>query len=132
MQHKKYAYIDPITYGINEGHMFVQERQHRRIPSVLHSNRDKLISVKLTNRSKPFKGAVYSYCLNSLDLDLAGPFLLLTDRVTHLAYYGLGSIESLDIGFDEDWLPWADGAYLTDTHPRKIIASRCLALESAK
>jgi hypothetical protein len=66
-------------------------------------NQDKPISVKLTNRSEPVKGALYKYCLDSSET--AHLFILLTDRVTHPAYYGLGSIESLHIGFGEAWLP---------------------------
>jgi hypothetical protein len=83
-------------------------------------NRDKPISVKLTNRSEPIKGALYSYCLNSLEP--AGLFLLLTDKVTHPAYYGLECIESLHIGFDEAWSPWADG-YHGDRLTSGIISS---------
>jgi hypothetical protein len=89
-------------------------------------NQDKPISVKLTNRSEPVKGALYSYCLNSSKA--AGLFLLLTDRVTHPAYYGLGSIESLHIGFSEAGSPWADSAYPKDILPSEIMASRRLAL----
>lgn len=58
-------------------------------------NRDKTISAKLTNRSEPVKGALYSYCLESSET--AHLFLLLTDRVIHPAYYGLEGIESLHI-----------------------------------
>jgi hypothetical protein len=93
-------------------------------------NQDKPISVKLTNRSEPVKGALYSYCLNSSNA--AGLFLLLTDRVIHPAYYGLGSIESLHIGFSEAWSLWEDGASPKGRFPTEIIASRRLILRSAK
>lgn len=93
-------------------------------------NRDKPISVKLTNRSEHVIGALYSYCLDSSEA--AHLFLLLTDRVTHPAYYGLESIESLHIGFNEALSPWADSAYPKDMHPSKSMASMCLAMLSAK
>jgi hypothetical protein len=84
-------------------------------------NRDKPISVKLTNRSEPIKGALYSYGLNSLEP--AGLFLLLTDKVTHPAYYGLECIESLHIGFNEALSPREDNASPEDMLPSEIIAS---------
>ncbi|VVB67169.1 Uncharacterised protein [uncultured archaeon] len=62
-------------------------------------NQDKPISIKLTNRSEPVKGALYSYRFDFSEA--AHLFLLLTDRVTHPAYYGLEDIESLHIGFSE-------------------------------
>lgn len=93
-------------------------------------NQDKPISVKLTNRSEPVIGALYNYCLNSSRAGYL--FLLLTDRVTHPAYYGLEGIESLHIGFNEAWSPWADGAHPKDMHSSKIIASGRLALRSAQ
>jgi len=93
-------------------------------------NQDKPISVKLTNRSEPVKGALYRYCLASSEA--AHLFLLLTDSVIHPAYYGLGSIESLHIEFSEAWSLWADSAYPKDILPFEIIASRHLALRSAK
>lgn len=58
-------------------------------------NQDKPISVKLTNRSEPVIGTLYSYLIDSSKADHL--FLLLTDRVTHPAYYGLEGIESLHI-----------------------------------
>ena len=62
-------------------------------------NRDKPISVKLTNRSEHVIGALYSYYLDYSEA--AYLFLLLTDRVTHPAYYSLKDIESLHIEFNE-------------------------------
>lgn len=95
-------------------------------------NQNKPISVKLTNRSEHVIGALYSYCLDSSEA--AHLFLLLTDRVTHPAYYGLEGIESLHIGFNEASSPWAwaDSAYHKDLFPSEIMASMCLALRSAK
>lgn len=58
-------------------------------------NKDKPISVKLTNRSEPVVGALHNYCLTSEKA--SGLFLLLTDSVIHPAYYGLEGIESLHI-----------------------------------
>lgn len=93
-------------------------------------NQDKPISVKLTNRSEHVIGALYSYCLDSSEA--AHLFLLLTDRVTHPAYYGIESIESLHTGFNEALSSWVDSAHPKDMHPSKIMASRCLVLQSAK
>ncbi len=93
-------------------------------------NQDKPISVKLTNRSEPVKGALYKYCLDSSET--AHLFILLTDLVTHPAYYGLGSIESLHIGLGEAWSLWEDGASPEGRFPTEIIASRRLILRSAK
>jgi len=97
-------------------------------------NQDKPISVRLSNRSEPVRGALYNYYLNSSKA--AGLFLLLTDRVTHPAYYGLDGIESLHIGLYEALLPWADiaadNAYPKDIFPTQIMPSRHLALRSAK
>ena len=93
-------------------------------------NQDKPISVKLTNRSEPVKGVLYRYCPDSSEA--AHLFLLLTDRVIHPAYYGLGSIESLHIGFSEPWLLWADSAYPEDVRPFEIMALRRSVLRSAK
>jgi hypothetical protein len=93
-------------------------------------NQDKPISVKLANRSEPVKGALHSYNLNSSKA--AGLFLLLTDRVIHPAYYGLAAIESLNIGFDETWSPRVDSVSPKDRLPTGIIASRRLALRSAR
>jgi hypothetical protein len=93
-------------------------------------NQDKPISVKLTNRSEPVIGALYNYCLNSSKA--AHLFLLLTDRVTHPAYYGLEGIESLHIGFNEALSPWADSAHPKDMLSSEIIDSRHLALLSAQ
>jgi hypothetical protein len=83
-------------------------------------NRDKPISVKLTNRSDPIIGALHNYHLTSSKA--AGLFLLLTDRVIHPAYYGLEGIESLHIGFNEALPPWTDNAYPRDMLPYEIIA----------
>jgi hypothetical protein len=88
-------------------------------------DQDKPISVKLTNRSEPVKGALHSYDLESSKA--AGPFLLLTDRVIHPAHYGLEGIESLHIGFDEALLPRVDSASPRDRLSIGIIASRRLA-----
>lgn len=93
-------------------------------------NQDKPISVKLRNRSEPVIGALHNYYLNSLKA--AHLFLLLTERVTHPAYYGLEGIESLHIGFNEAWSPFADGGYPRDMHLTEIIDSKRLALLSAK
>jgi hypothetical protein len=84
-------------------------------------NQDKPISLKLTNRSEPIVGALYSHCLNSSNS--AGLFLLLTDRVTHPAYYGLECIERLHIGSNEALSPRADNASPEDMLPSEIIAS---------
>lgn len=93
-------------------------------------NQDKQISVKLTNRSEPVIGALHNYCLNSSKS--AHLFLLLTDRVAHPAYYGLEGIESLHIGLNEALSPWAESTYPEDMFPSEIMASRHLALRSAK
>jgi hypothetical protein len=65
-------------------------------------NQNKPISLKLTNRSCPVKGALHSYSLDSLEA--AGIFLLLTDRVIHPAYYSLDGIESVHT--NEAQLTW--------------------------
>jgi hypothetical protein len=109
--------------------MLVQERQLRHVPPVLHSKSDEPISVKLTNRSEPVKGALHSYYLNSSKA--AGLFLLLTDRVFHPAYYGIEGIESLHIGFDEALSPRVDSASSKDRLPTGIMAPRHKALPSA-
>jgi hypothetical protein len=93
-------------------------------------NKDRPISVKLTNRSEPVRGALHSYCLGSSKA--AGLFLLLTDRVVHPAYYGLMYIESLHIGFDEAWLPWTDSASPEDGLPAETVVSRRLALRAVQ
>lgn len=93
-------------------------------------NRDKPISVKLTNRSEPVIGALHNYYLNSSRA--TGLFLLLTDRVVHPAYYGLEGIESLHVGSNEALLPWADNAYPKDMFSSEIIAPGHLAMRSAK
>jgi hypothetical protein len=93
-------------------------------------NQDKPISVKLTNRSEPVIGALHNYCLNSSKA--AGLFLLLTDRVIHPAYYGLEGIESLHIGLYEALSPWTGNAYPKEIFLSEIMASRHLALRSAK
>jgi hypothetical protein len=93
-------------------------------------NQDKPISVKLTNRSEHIIGALDSYCLDPSEE--AHLFLLLTDRVTHPAYYGLEGIESLHIGLNETLYSWADSAYAEDRSSSKIMASRHLARLSAK
>jgi hypothetical protein len=84
-------------------------------------NRDKPISVKLTNRSEPINGAIYSDCLNSSEIN--GLFLRLTDRVTHPAYYGLDSIESVHIGIGDAFSSWADNGHLSDRITSGIITS---------
>lgn len=61
-------------------------------------NQDKPISVKLTNRSEPVRGALYAYHLDSSEA--AHLFLLLTNRVIHPACYSLEDIESLHIEFN--------------------------------
>jgi len=71
-------------------------------------NKDKPVSVKLINRSEPVVGALYSYSLDSSEA--AHLFLLLTNRVTHPAYYGLESIESLHTDLKEALPPCADSA----------------------
>ena len=78
-------------------------------------NQDRPISVKLTNRSEPVKGALHSYYLNSSKA--AGLFLLLTDEVIHPAYYGLEDIESLHIGFDETRSSRVDSVSAKDRLP---------------
>lgn len=75
-------------------------------------NQDRPISAKLTNRSEPIKGPMYSYCFNSSEKE--GLFFLLSDRVTHPANYGLDCIESLHIGLREARYSWADNGYLSD------------------
>jgi hypothetical protein len=92
-------------------------------------NQDKPISVKLTNRSEPVIGALCNYYLNS---KAAGLFLLLTDRVIHPAYYGIENIESLQIGFNEVFSPYVDSACPEDMLLSANMATRCLALRSAK
>jgi len=89
-------------------------------------NQDKPISVKLTNRSEPVKGALHSYYLNSSNA--AGLFLLLTDKVIHPAHYGLEGIESLHIGFDETGSHRVDSVSAKDMILTGIIASTRLAL----
>lgn len=91
-----------------------------------NQNRDRPISVKLTNRSEPVRGALHGYCLDSSKA--AGLFLLLTKRVIHPAYYGLACIESMHIGSDEAWLSWTDGASSEDGLSAEIPVSRRLAL----
>jgi hypothetical protein len=86
-----------------------------------NQNRDKPISVKLTNRSEPINGAIYSDCLNSSEKE--GLFLLLTDRVTHPAYYGLDAIESVHIGIGDAFSSWADNGHLSDRITSGIITS---------
>jgi hypothetical protein len=95
-----------------------------------NQNQDKPVSVKLTNRSEHVTGALHSYYLNSQKA--TGLFLLLTDRVIHPAYYGLEGIESLHIGSNEALSHWADNAYPKDIFPYETIASRHLAMRSAK
>lgn len=87
-------------------------------------NKDRTISVKLTNRSEPVRGALHSYCLHSSKA--SGLFLLLTDRVIHPAYYGLTCIESLHVY--EAWLPRMDNASPEDGLPAEITVSRSLVL----
>jgi hypothetical protein len=55
-------------------------------------NKDKPISVKLTNRSEPVVGALHNYCLASAKA--SGLFLLLTESVIHPAYYGLKALST--------------------------------------
>jgi hypothetical protein len=84
-------------------------------------NQDIPISVKLTNRSEPINGAIYRYCLNSSETK--GLYLLLTDRVTHPAYYGLDCIESVHIGIGDAFSSWAENGYLSDGIASGIISS---------
>jgi hypothetical protein len=93
-------------------------------------NQDKPISVKLTNRSEHIIGALYSYCLDPSEE--AHLFLLLTDRVTHPAYYCLEGIESLHIGLNEVFCSFADNANSEDKLSSEITTSRRLARLSAK
>jgi hypothetical protein len=92
-------------------------------------NQDKKISVNLMNRSEQVIGALCNYRLDSSKE--AGLFLLLTDRVIHPAYYGLESIESLHIGFNEALSPLVDSAFYRDMLPSVIMTSKNLALQSA-
>jgi hypothetical protein len=87
-------------------------------------NIDRPISVKLTNRSEPVRGALHSYSLHSSKE--VGLFLLLTDRVVHPAYYGLSCIESLHVY--EAWFPRIESASPEDGLPAESVASTRLAL----
>ncbi len=89
-------------------------------------NQDKPISVKLKNRSEPVIGTLYSYLIDSSKTDHL--FLLLTDRVTHPAYYGLEGVESLHIKPHKAWPHWADKGYTEDMLSPEIMASSHLAL----
>ena len=95
-------------------------------------NQDKTVSIKLTNRSEPVKGALCNYSLNSSKAE--GLFILLTDRVFHPAYYGLEGIESMHIVHHEAFSPVsgsacsAYSAYSDDMSPSLNMASSHLAL----
>jgi hypothetical protein len=93
-------------------------------------NQDKPISIKLMNRSEPVKGALCNYYLNLPRAQ--GLFLLLTDSVFQPAYYGLEGIESLHLELNEALSPWAESTYPDEIFPSEIMASRNLALRSAK
>lgn len=93
-------------------------------------NQDKPISVKLTNRSEPVKGALYKYYLDCSEA--AHLFLLLTDRVTHPAYYSLEDIECLHIEFNKALSHWTDNANPEDMFSSETIASRHLVRLSAQ
>lgn len=93
-----------------------------------NQNQNKPISITLTNRSEPVVGTLYSYFLESSKA--AHLFLLLTDRVTHPAYYGLEGIESLHIKHHKVWSHWADKGYAEDMLSSEIMASSYLALLS--
>jgi hypothetical protein len=92
-------------------------------------NQDKQISLKLISRSEPVKGALYAYRLDSLDV--AGIFLLLTDRAIQPAYYCLDGIESLHAGLKKQQLPWEDCEFSKDKSSSEIAVS-CLAWHSAR
>jgi len=93
-------------------------------------NQDKPISVKLTDRSEPVRGALYTYYLDSSES--AYLFLLLTKKVTHPAYYSLEDIESLHIEFDRTPSSWADIVNHEVMISSEILASRHLALQSSQ
>lgn len=93
-------------------------------------NQDKPISVKLTNRSDPVRGALYTYYLDSSET--AYIFLLLSNKVTHPAYYSLEDIESLHIEFNETPSSWADIVNPEAMFSPEIMASRHLAIQSAQ
>jgi hypothetical protein len=93
-------------------------------------NRDRPVSVKLTNRSEPVIGALCNYRINSTNEP--GLFLLLTDRVFHPAYYGLEGIESMHIGLNETSSPMADSAYPMDIFTSEIMALRHFAQLSSE
>ncbi|MCJ7444004.1 MAG: hypothetical protein MUO26_05665 [Methanotrichaceae archaeon] len=92
-------------------------------------NRNKQVSLKLISRSEPVKGALYAYCLDSWDA--AGLFLLLTDRVTQPAYYGLDGIESLHAGFKKQQATLENCEFSLDRSSSEIAVSR-LADHSAQ
>lgn len=86
-----------------------------------NQNQDRQIFIKLVDRSEPIKGALYSHCHSSPGRE--GLFILLTERVTHPAYYGLDCIESLHIGIDEALSSWAYNEYLSDRLTSAIKSS---------
>jgi hypothetical protein len=59
-------------------------------------NQNKTISLKLISESEPVKGVLFGHRVAYLKA--AGLCLLLTDRATHPAYYGLDSIEAIHAG----------------------------------
>jgi hypothetical protein len=94
-----------------------------------NQNQNKPISITLTNRSEPVVGTLYSYFLESSKA--AHIFVLLTDRVTHPAYYGLEGIECLHIKPHKACPHWADKGYNENMLSSEIMASNQLAQISA-